>query len=66
MTSTLLLQCEILTLSLTSGHMNVWITDTHPGVRQYKHNKLPWLSFYVECLMEIALEEKTRPVQNGL
>lgn len=54
------------TLSLTSGHINVWMTDIHPIVRQHKHNTLSWLSFYVECLMEIALEGKTRPVQSDI
>lgn len=65
--NTLLLQYEIdIILSLTSGHINVWMTDIHPIVRQHKHNTLSWLSFYIECLMEIALEEQTKPVQSGL
>lgn len=64
--NTLLLQCEVdIILSLTSGHINVWMT-IHPIVRQYKHNTLSWLSFYIECLMEIVLEEQTKPVQSGL
>lgn len=65
--NTLLLQCDIdITLSHTSGHINVWMTDIHPIVSQHNHHTLSWLSFYIECLMEIALVGKTKPVQSDL
>lgn len=35
-----------------------------PKARQHKHNILSGLSFYIECLVEIALEEKTKAVQS--